>query len=151
MKHLALLLLSLGGAAHAAGVQAPGQAPPQLADYLEDLDSGDQAKRRLAARTLRTMVKVEVKRSARVGGDDLQRDEALLSLQDFDKQLAPRCMEYLAAPALAVPCADILRLLETTEALPALREAAATTTRRRALRRLRRTIDALELYAMEGM
>ena len=70
---------------------------------------------------------------------------------DFDRKLAPRCTEYIEVPALTVPCADILRLLETTDALPALREALATTTKGRARRRLSRTIDALERYAQEDL
>jgi hypothetical protein len=146
---LALLALLLAGPAHATGAKLPGALPAGVDDHLRRLDSGEPAKRRLAIRALRTVVRAEVRRSADGQPDDLLRDEARMILTDLDARLAPRCTEGLAIPELTIPCADILRRLETTQALPALEQARATETRPRARRRLDRTITTLQGFARE--
>lgn len=146
---LALLALALARPAGATGADLPGALPPGLDDHLADLDSGDRAKRRLAARSLRVLVRGEVRRSSTRQRDELVRDEARMTLADLDARLAPRCVEGLGNPELTVPCADILRWLETTTALPALERALAAEPRPRARRRLDRTIQALRAFAAE--
>ena len=146
-----LLVAALWAApARATGASDPrGGAGSSVGDWLADQDSGEAAKRRLAIRTLRGVVRAEVRRSGRPGGDELVRQEAALILQDLDHRLAPRCAAGLTTPELTVPCADILRRLETTDALPALRAALATEARGRARRRLQRAIGTLEGYRGE--
>jgi len=149
--NIALLLVSClwSSQALAAGVVAAGQAPPGVDDYLADLDGGDKAKRRLAARSLRGMLRGELRRASTKNSADISHIEALMLLDDLDRRLVPRCVEVLQEPALMVPCADILRLLETTTAIPALQQAIATRTSRRAHRHLRRALQILNEYKRE--
>lgn len=143
------LALTLASPARATGARLPGTLPPDLDDHLADLDSGDRAKRRLAARALRSLVRGEVRRSSDQQPDELARDAARLTLTDLDARLAPRCAQGLTSPELTIPCAEILGSLETTWALPALEQALALEQRHRARRRLDRTIALLRTYAVE--
>ena len=61
--------------------------------------------------------------------------------------LAPTCIEGLSDPVVVRPCADILLSLETTEALPHLRAAAAAAPRAPLQRHLTRVVSQLEAYA----
>jgi len=146
----ALWLLVVASPAHAVGaVKAAGQPPPDFQDYVVDLESPDPHRRRLAIRTLRGRIHAELRRSAR-SGDPLVRDEATLVLDDADHGVAPRCIEDIDQPELTRPCADILAMLETTAALPALRSQLSIGTRAAARHHLERAITVLESYAAEG-
>lgn len=135
--------------AMAVGVKVPGSAPEDLERQLARLDSGDPAKRRLAARSLRSIVRAEVRRSARPTVDDLVVVEARMLLQDLDARLAPRCVSMLSEPEMTRPCAQILMRLESTQSLPALKQARAAATRRGTQRSLDRAIRTLESYRRE--
>lgn len=150
MSGLLLLALLLGSAeALAVGVNAPGEARDDLERQIARLDSGTPAKRRLAARSLRSMVKAEVRRSAGRADDDLVVVEARMILQDLDVRLTPRCAQLLREPQLTRPCASILTRLESTNALPALQEALSLEGRPQARRSLQRAIQTLQAYAQE--
>ncbi len=150
MTGLLLLALLLGpGTALAVGVNAPGEARDDLERQLARLDSGSPAKRRLAVRSLRSMVKAEVRRSAGRSADDLVVVEARMILQDLDVRLSPRCAQLLSEPELTRPCASILTRLESTGALPALRRAYEAEDRPGVKRHLQRAIDTLQSYQRE--
>ena len=88
--------------------------------YANDLDGGDKHKRLFAARVLLR----RVSEAARVGNQttaDIQVMEARQRLEDFDRLVAPKCMRLLNTSNIARPCARMLGLLETADAVEPLR------------------------------
>ena len=99
----ALLWLLLCPAARAVGnAGIPGQQPPTVQELAQDLGDGDAPERRFAARSLRGMVRQDVRRSARANAPDVDLAEARLALQVYDDLVAPACIEALTLP-------DVLR------------------------------------------
>lgn len=90
--------------------------PQQLVANLK----GDVLKDRVyAARELRRQARLAVADLS--SSDDLRAAEARLRLEALDSDVAPACIAALPDPKVSGLCADVLRVLETTEALPALR------------------------------
>ena len=108
---------------------------------ISDLVSGAPKDQLYAARELRRQARRAV--GDLYSRDDIRTAEAKLLLETFDQQLAPACTTALSVSALAGLCADVLRTLETTAALPALRSAHPALRGGRA-RRVERAINALE-------
>lgn len=147
----ALLWLLLCPAARAVGnAGIPGQQPPTVQELAQDLGDGDAPERRFAARSLRGMVRQDVRRSARANAPGVDLAEARLALQVYDDLVAPACIEALTLPEVTGACADILRQLETPAALEPLRAALLVEVRNGARRRLARAIRFLELVQAEA-
>lgn len=139
MIGLALLLLRAALAAPPTPI-APVRStdPAQLVAEL----TGDVAKERVfAARELRRQARRAV---AELGSrDELVSAEARLLLEELDGNAAPACTSALSDRQLSGLCADVLRALETTDALPALRAAQPTASGANA-RKITRAITFLE-------
>ena len=146
MSRWAFAVLSLCAANAWAAGPLHGVPIPQdtsLERYASDLVGQDAHKRLFAARVLRTRVR-EAWRVAGKAGDDLRNTEALQTLSDFDTLIAPRCIRQLAVANTLRPCADILGMLETKDALPALRNAQNNVQQRRDRRVLKSAIERIE-------
>ncbi len=118
---IALAITALDSdSAHAVGSPLIPTLPHSVEKYAQDLTSTNRAKRRFAARVLLRRVRTARRLAARGPEDDLTRAEAQQTLTDFDHLVAPRCTDHLSTVEISGPCADILRLLETKAAIPAL-------------------------------
>ena len=154
---VALLLGWLLAAAWGQGrpsVMAPrdpnaSQEPPGPLDLMRDLSGQDGPDRLLAARDLRRMARRNLKLSNRQRGDELVVNDAIVQLAELDHLVAPTCSGLLTAGAVARPCADILGILETVTALPAL-QAALPSAGRRNRRHLERAIKRIERAQAPG-
>lgn len=137
-----LLLAALGIAFASSPLNLGGEPPlddPQM--LISDL-LGEVPKDRLyAARELRRQARRAV--GDLHSRDDIRSAEARLLLEQFDHQLAPACIAALSERTLAGLCADVLRTLETTAAIPALKATSSSLRGGRA-RRVDRAIQALE-------
>ena len=140
----ALLIAALAsGAANADNpTRMVPQREPSLGEYMDDL-GGDVAPDRLyAARVLRGRVKLALRQAG--WRDPMYAAAAAQDLGDFDQRLAPLCVTQLAVRNVTRPCADILRLLESADAVGPLRAAADAEDRAGVARRLRRAALAIE-------
>lgn len=117
-------------------------APPTFEDYVGDLGDSRPAVRRFAVVELQKRVRQAVRQSSR---PDEVGTESMLFLEDADRLLAPRCIDFIETENLRVGCARILVMLETDGAAVAIERARALEDRRGAARKL----DALLLEARE--
>jgi len=140
---ISLALLCPDAAAVGKGL-GPKRSQPTLQKYAADLTSDSAAKRSYAGRVLLSRVKTARRQAATGPEDDLTRAEALQVLTDFDRLVAPVCTRHLAVPEITAPCADILRYLESADALTALKAQLARETRKRIKKRLEQAIAHLE-------
>jgi hypothetical protein len=154
------LVLLLGGLLAASAQSRPSvmapthpgsgrEEPPGLADTVAALRGADGPDRLLAARDLRRLARRNLRLSNRSGGDELLVQEALVLLEEMDRLVAPTCIGLLQAGAVARPCADVLGVLETADALPALRDALSTAGRLER-RRFARAIARIERAQVPG-
>ena len=116
------LLVLHPGQAVAAGPIPNSPVKQDTSDkrYANDLDSADPHSRLYAARVLARRVK-EARRIDARKVESIRVLEARQRLEIFDEIVAPKCMRLLGASNIAVPCARILGLLQTHQALDALR------------------------------
>ncbi len=145
-RTLLLLLLALGATPAQAGTEAYAprlKLPDTMQGYAQDLVGEDAANRVLAARALRRRIKVEL-RGLRGPAGSVSRMEALADLADYDNVVAPACIEGLSVANTRRPCADILRMLETRDALPALAAARDAEPRKGVRRRLDRALISIQ-------
>jgi len=121
-------------------------------DWVRDLQKKDPAKRLFAARTIRTELRVALNQSANSPSGSIRADEALARLDDFEKLAAPVCIAHIEnaddpnrgnAKKLALSCGDILGMLQTDAAIPALKARAAKENGR-LQRRLTRNLNKIE-------
>ena len=121
-------------------------------DWIRELRKKDPAKRLLAARTIRSELRVAINQSENAPIGSLRRDEALARLDDFQRHGVPACVDHVNnindphpanARRVLVTCADILAMLRAKEALPAL-EVRIDQERGRLQRRLQRAASAIE-------
>lgn len=119
------------------------QGPPTAAELMRALGGDNGPDRLLAARDLRRMARRNLKLSNRRRGDELVINDAIVQLDELDAEAAPTCAALLTEGAVARPCADILGILETAAALPALRAALPTASRHNR-RHLERAIARIE-------
>jgi len=122
-------------------VEWSGQGAQSTTELIRQLSSSDRAVRLLAARSLRTEVRANLRLIKREHG--ILSAAALVQLDDFDRHLAPVCIARLEMRDLTRPCADILRLLETEAALPAIDEAIMVERRTSARKRLEKAARAI--------
>ena len=140
---LVAIALAAAGVARASNPTWMGpQREPTLGEYINDLDSDVAPDRLYAARVLRSRVKLALRQSG--WRDPLYAAAAAQDLSDFDRSVAPLCVEGLALRNITRPCADILRLLETADAIGPLRAAADAEDRAGVARRLRAAALAIE-------
>ena len=138
-----LVVITLASAV-AAGPAPVGTPPPMtMEETIADLRADLRPDRLYAARELRRRVRRASKDSqARPGS--LRQAEARQLLALFDEVLVPHCIELMPIHReLRVPCAEILGLLLTDEALEILHEQASIETRRWAVRRIERAAHAI--------
>ena len=139
-------LLSLSSAqAFAAGplTASPVQQDMSTERYANDLVGSDLSDRLYAARVLRRRVRTAWRLAGR-NTDGFQVDEARQTLADFDLIVAPRCIRQLNVQNVRVPCADILGMLETKEALTALQVATKKSLRHRERKALEGAIRKIQ-------
>jgi hypothetical protein len=139
------LLLAMVGLARAVDAQSQ-MAPSSVkttADYVSDLTDESDPDRVFAARVLRSQVRRVARTAARTRAGTLAHEEARAMLVEFDAVLPDACTRALAHEGAAAACADILSDLGATAALPALRQARASATRKPAVRALDRAISTL--------
>lgn len=117
------------------------------ADLVGELRHENAARRLYAARELRRQARAAL-RDADAPPGSIRADESIVALRLFDEKVAPTCAEIVDKDVdIALQCADILGMLETQAALPALRAAAARNTNPRLLRHLHRAVDRIEAAA----
>lgn len=138
------LLMWTPQAARATAANLPDIAGPSgmFEQLIGDLDNGDGPDRRYALRALRHRVSSDLRRAER-GAANPAGLEALLRLEDYDRQLAPICQSRLQERMLTAGCADILGMLGDAAALPAIEAALGVEGRPGALRHLSRAAATL--------
>lgn len=144
---LALCALIWGGTALGVGPTKnnPVKTEPSLDQYARDLVGADVPRRTYAARVLLRQVRVARRVAARRYGDPMEIDSARQALLDYDKVVAPKCIDCIGVANLTRPCILILELLETESAIPALDQylkSRASATNQRRIRRAIATIQA---------
>jgi hypothetical protein len=141
-----LLLALLGWAT--AGPPTVASRPvsgdePSIEAKIDELESSLARDRRLAAIQLRRETRRMLRDSERQGGDEIRSLEARQTLMVFDDKLAPVCTEQLGVANLTALCAEILGLLETEAALPALETVLAEEHRAGVRKRVARAIERI--------
>ena len=111
--------------------------------YADDLVGQDVSDRLYAARVLLRRVRTAWRVAGRKG-DALQTIEARQTLANFDQLVAPRCIRQLAVRNVRIPCTQILGMLETKEAVPALQQVTLASLSSREHRIVLRTIRRIE-------
>jgi len=113
----------------------------QLPVLLKDLQEGDHAEKRFAARELRRQARLALRGQG--SSSPVRAVESRQLLSDFDHSVAPLCIEQLDDPWTRRHCADILGMLETESALPSLEQRLIVEDSRRTRRHLQRAIDRI--------
>jgi len=144
-KGFAALLFLLNTDAWATGPLhgIPIHRDTSVERYADDLVGQDPAKRLFAVRVLRTRAR-EACRIASKRGEEIRNIEARQTLADFDTLVAPRCIRQLKVDSIRQPCAEILGMLETTAALPALKAAQVNAHNKREQRIIASAIKRIE-------
>jgi hypothetical protein len=145
---LALVTLIWSGVALGVGQSKnnPVKTEPSLHQYARDLVGDDVPRRTYAGRVLLRQVRVARRVAARRYGDPMEIDSARQALLDYDKVVAPKCINSIGVAGLARPCILILELLETESAIPALEQhlnISSSTANQRLIRRAIATIQAV--------
>ena len=139
----ALTVLVVASAVAAGPAPVGNPAPMTLEETIADLRADRRSDRLYAGRELRRRVRRASKDASSRPGS-LRQAEARQHLALYDRLLAPQCLELLAVhQELRVPCAEILGLLLTDEALQLLEDQGAIETRRWARRRIDRAVSAI--------
>ena len=112
------LLMGSGSRAMMAHAQQP--IDTSNARYAQDLTGADVSDRLYAARVLHSRLRLALKDARRGAPGSLRQDDALATLDDFDAEVAPACVEALSRRNVAAHCATMLGLLEYAAAVPAL-------------------------------
>ena len=120
-----------------------GQSDPSIEAQIDELESDNARKRRLAAMALRRMTKKYTRVADRERGDEVQIMEARQALMVFDDELTRTCVEQLAVQNLTGLCADILGLLGNEEAEAPLESQLQVEDRRGVARRIEKALEAI--------
>ncbi|MCB9759044.1 MAG: hypothetical protein H6739_04325 [Alphaproteobacteria bacterium] len=146
---LALLLLLPVFAAQPAqpalppNAKASGYADRSIEDWARDLRGGSRAERKLAARELRRQTRDVSRAVVRAPEGSIRQLEAWQTWDDLYNGVVRPCTVGLTTPEIARPCAQMLGMLQATEATPALEAALAAEPRRRTARAIRAALDSL--------
>ena len=126
---------------------APGQqrAPsdPSLEAKINELESENAKKRKMAAMALRRMTRHYTRVADREHGDEVVVMEARQALMVFDDELARTCIDQLDVQNLTGLCADILGLLGTAEAEAPLEAQLEREDRGGVERRIEKALEAI--------
>jgi HEAT repeat protein len=136
-----LLLWCLNALAAPAAALTQRERPETPEALIADLRDGRPPDQLFAVRELRRLTRISIAETNH--RDPIRSMEARQFLIVFDDALAPTCTELLGSPRLTRSCADILGMLETGAALPAL-EAALPDARRATRRHIERAIRAIK-------
>lgn len=122
-KLLVIAALFQSTAVHARGPvhHLPIPADTSLERYVQDLVGQDSADRLFAARVLHRRVREAWRNSAK-DSSEIKVIEAKQTMADFDTLVAPKCIRQLSVANTLRPCASILGMLETEEAVTPLIE-----------------------------
>jgi hypothetical protein len=88
--------------------------------YAHDLVGADASDRLYAARVLHSRLRVALRDARRGAAGSLRQDEALATLDDFETDIAPACLQALRHRNVAAHCTTMLGELEHTDAAPVL-------------------------------
>jgi HEAT repeat protein len=116
---------------------------PSIEARIDQLESENARKRRLAALSLRRMTKKYTRVADRERGDEVQIMEARQALMVFDDELTRTCIEQLAVSNLTGLCADILGLLGNEKAEAPLESQLQREERRGVARRIEKALEAI--------
>ena len=119
------------------------RSDPSIEARIEQLESDNARKRRLAALSLRRMTKKYTRVADRERGDEVPIMEARQALMVFDDQLARTCIDQLAVENLTGLCADILGLLGNERAEAPLESQLQREDRRSIARRIEKALEAI--------
>ena len=126
---------------------APNQqraaSDPSLEARINELESENAKKRKMAAMALRRMTRQYTRVADREHGDEVVVMEARQALMVFDDELARTCIDQLAVQNLTGLCADILGLLGTEEAEAPLEAQLELEDRRGVERRIEKALEAI--------
>jgi hypothetical protein len=132
----AVLALSAAAAlappAHAIDEQSElsTQSHKTLSDYFADLESDSDPDRLYAARVLRGELSRALRTEATAREGSLASLDARATLLELETRLPLGCRRGLQKLNSVAPCADILRMLGTKEALPELQTVLSVETRK---------------------
>ena len=116
---------------------------PSIEARINELESENAKKRKLAAIALRRMTRQYTRVADRERGDEVQIMEARQALMVFDDELARTCIEQLAVQNLTGLCADILGLLGSETAEDALEAQLQREDRKSVERRIEKALEAI--------
>jgi HEAT repeat protein len=119
------------------------ESDPSIEARIEELESGNPKKRKLAAMSLRRMTRKYTRVADRETGDEVQIMEARQALMVFDDELTRTCIEQLAVENLTGLCADILGLLGNERAEAPLETQLQREDRRGVARRIEKALEAI--------
>jgi hypothetical protein len=120
-----------------------GSSDPSIEARIDELESENARKRRLAAMSLRRMTKKYTRVADREHGDEVQIMEARQALMVFDDELTRTCIEQLAVENMTGLCADILGLLGSEQAEAPLESRLQVEERRGIARRIEKALEAI--------
>ena len=120
-----------------------GYYDPSLEARINELESENPKKRKMAAMALRRMTRQYTRVADRDHGDEVQIMEARQALMVFDDELARTCIDQLAVQNLTGLCADILGLLGTAAAEAPLEAQLERDDRRAVDRRIEKALEAI--------
>lgn len=143
------LLLCL--ALNARAVPPPPAPPPSTsegpqtnAQLVYQLRHGSHGEQQYAARELHRAVRSAVRDERYAPADSMRALEARETLVELQGPLGVACIASLNEPSLARSCANILVLLETSNAVEPLKAALSAGPGWRSRRALQRALDQLE-------
>jgi predicted homoserine dehydrogenase-like protein len=116
---------------------------PSIEARIDELESANAKKRKMAAMSLRRMTKKYTRTADREHGDEVQIMEARQALMVFDDELTRTCIEQLAVSNLTGLCADILGLLGNEKAEAPLESQLQREERRGVARRIEKALEAI--------
>jgi hypothetical protein len=114
-----------------------------LERYVHDLIGQDPSDRLFAARVLHRRVREAWRLSSRESAD-INVIEAKQTLSDFDTMVAPKCIRQLKVTNTMRPCASILGMLETQDAVQPLLEQRDQERSRRNIRAINRALERIQ-------
>ena len=120
-----------------------GSSDPSIEARIDELESENAKKRKLAAMALRRMTRKYTRVADRERGDEVEIMEARQALMVFDDELARTCIDQLAVQNLTGLCADILGLLGTEQAEAPLESQLQVEDRKSVGRRIEKALEEI--------
>ncbi len=121
----------------------PDSPDTSLDRYLADLNGTDRSDRLFAARELKSRLKKALRDVKPSRQASLAYAESQAILGDFQQMVVPACVQALDLANVAPVCADILGLMESREAIPALRASLKSSPPPRLYRHINRALKRI--------